>query len=60
MIKIVCVGKIKENYIAQGINEFKKRLTPYTTLEIIEIPAYQIKKISDELRTIPVPLLRDV
>lgn len=36
-IKIVAVGKIKENYIIQGIQEYTKRLTPYTTIEIIEV-----------------------
>ena len=50
IITIICVGKIRENYISQGINEFKKRLTPYTALEIVEIPAYQIKQTSDELK----------
>jgi len=49
-VTIICVGKIRENYIAQGIDEFKKRLTPYVSLDIIEIPAYQIKQPSDELK----------
>jgi len=50
IITIICIGKIRENYIAQGIVEFKKRLTPYTTLEIAEIQAYQIKQPADELK----------
>ncbi len=37
-ITIIAVGKIKEKYIKQGIKEFKKRLTNYTKLSIIEIP----------------------
>lgn len=37
-ITIIAVGKIKEKYIKQGIKEFKKRLTNYTKLKIIEIP----------------------
>lgn len=37
MIKIICVGKIKEKYIAEAINEYKKRLSKYTKLEIIEV-----------------------
>ena len=36
-IKIIGVGKIKEKYIQEGINEFKKRLSRYCNLEIIEI-----------------------
>ena len=34
---IVCVGKIKEKYLKLGIDEFKKRLSKYCKLEIIEL-----------------------
>lgn len=37
MIKIICVGKIKEKYLVDAINEYSKRLTKYTKLEIIEV-----------------------
>ena len=37
MIKIICVGKIKENYLKEAIEEYKKRLSKYTKLEIIEV-----------------------
>lgn len=37
MIRIICVGKIKENYYKEAILEYKKRLGKYTKLEIIEI-----------------------
>ena len=36
-INIVCVGKIKEKYLRLGIDEFKKRLSKYCKLEIIEL-----------------------
>ena len=36
-ITIVCVGKIKEKYLTEGIAEFTKRLTPYCKLETIAI-----------------------
>ena len=36
-INIVCVGKIKEKYLKLGIDEFKKRLSIYCKLEIIEL-----------------------
>ena len=35
---LVCVGKIKEKYLQQGIEEYMKRLKPYTKLQIIEVP----------------------
>jgi len=46
MIKIICIGKIKENYLKEAIDEYKKRLSKYTKLEIIELPdaSFDIKK----------------
>ena len=40
MIRIICVGKIKEKYFTDAINEYQKRLSKYTKLEIIEIPDF--------------------
>lgn len=37
MIKIVCVGKIKEKYFISAINEYLKRLSKYTKISIVEI-----------------------
>ncbi len=37
MIKIVCVGKIKEKYLNDAIEEYKKRIEKFTKLEIIEV-----------------------
>ena len=37
MIKIITVGNIKENYLREAIEEYKKRLSKYTSLEIIEV-----------------------
>ncbi|MGD7007315.1 23S rRNA (pseudouridine(1915)-N(3))-methyltransferase RlmH [Metabacillus sp. 84] len=36
-ITIVTVGKLKEKYLKQGIDEYLKRLGPYTKMEIIEL-----------------------
>lgn len=40
MIKIICIGKIKERYLKDCIDEYLKRLSKYTKLEIIELPDY--------------------
>lgn len=40
MIKIICVGKIKEKYFKDAIEEYVKRLSKYTKLDIIELPDY--------------------
>lgn len=37
MIKIICLGKIKEKYFKDAIKEYEKRLSKYTKLEIIEL-----------------------
>ncbi len=42
-IKIIALGKIKDKFLKDGINELKKRLTPYTTFEIFEIQPIEIK-----------------
>lgn len=42
-IKIIALGKIKETFYKDGINEFLKRLTPYATVEIVEISPIEIK-----------------
>lgn len=38
MMKILCVGKIKEKFYNDAINEYLKRLSKYTKIEIIEVP----------------------
>ena len=42
MIKIICVGKIKEKFLVAAIEEYTKRISKYTKIEIIELPDYDI------------------
>lgn len=44
-INIICVGKIKEQYLRDAITEYSKRLSKYCNLNIIELPD---KKIPDK------------
>ena len=37
-IKIVTVGKLKEKYLVQGINEYAKRISAYAKLTFVEVP----------------------
>ena len=37
MIKILCIGKIKENYLNLLIDDYKKRINKYHKLEIVEV-----------------------
>lgn len=36
-IKIICVGKLKEKYLDEGVKEYFKRLSAYADVEIIEV-----------------------
>lgn len=36
-IKIIAIGKVKDQWIREGIQEYLKRLGPYCRLEIIEL-----------------------
>ena len=36
-IRIIAIGKIKEPYLKQGIDEYFKRIKPYSQIEIIEV-----------------------
>ena len=37
MIKILCVGKIKEKYLKDLIDDYEKRISKYMKIEIIEL-----------------------
>lgn len=45
-INIISVGKVKENYIKAGINEYLKRLSKYCKIEIINL---EDEKVPDKL-----------
>ena len=45
-ITIICVGKIKENYIKEGIEDYEKRIKKYTKFNIIEVKEEDCNKDS--------------
>lgn len=49
MIKIICVGKIKEKYLTDLINDYKTRITKYQKIEIIELKDNNIESESSEI-----------
>lgn len=50
MIRVICVGKIKENYLKELINDYEKRINKYHKLEIIEVKDNEdIKKETSEI-----------
>ncbi len=49
-ITIISVGKIREKFIAEGINEFLKRLSPFASIKIKEIQSEKLKNEYDEIK----------
>ena len=42
-IKVYCIGKLKEQYLKDGINEYIKRISTYSQIEIIEVNDSKVK-----------------
>ena len=49
MINIICIGKIKENYLNEMINDYKNRINKYHKINIIEIPDNDIEKETENI-----------
>ena len=49
MIKIICVGKLKEKYLVDACLEYTKRISKYTKIEIIELKDSNIKEERDNI-----------
>ncbi len=46
-INIICVGKLKENYLKEAVSEYTKRLSRFTNINIIELPDQKIPEKSN-------------
>lgn len=42
-IKIICVGSLKEKFLQEAFNEYKKRLAAFCKFELIELDEYKLK-----------------
>lgn len=42
-IKIIALGKVNEPYLKDGIDEFLRRIAPYTTIEVSELKPVEVK-----------------
>lgn len=49
MIKIICVGKLKEKYLVDACIEYSKRISKYTKIEIIELKDSNIIEEKDNI-----------
>ena len=54
MIKLICVGSIKENYLKDAIDDYLTRIKKYTKIELIEVKDSKIeeKALLDEEKEI--------
>ena len=48
-VNVVAVGKVKESYFLDGINEYKKRLSKYCDFTITEVKEENFEKVDDSL-----------
>lgn len=49
-INVICIGKVKEDYLKSAINEYSKRLSKYCNLNIIELPDEKLpNKLNDSI-----------
>ena len=49
MIKIVCVGKVKEKYLRDAVNDYEKRIGKYNKIDIIEVDDSNINEERDRI-----------
>ena len=49
MIKILCVGKIKERFFTDGIAEYEKRLNAFTKFSIVEVKEVNTNDINKNI-----------
>lgn len=49
MLKIVCVGKIKEDFFEKGINEYTKRISGFSKFNIVEVKEVNTNDISKNI-----------
>ena len=56
-ITIIAVGKLKEKYLIEAVNEYLKRLKPFATVEIVEI--MECRTIEEEAEKLLARLPKD-
>ena len=56
-IKIVTIGKLKEKFLIDGVNEYLKRLKPFAKVEVYEIA--ECKTVEEEGQKLLANVLRD-
>lgn len=53
-LTIITVGKLKEKYLKQGIDEYMKRMSAYAKMEIIELPDEKAPETLSEIEMLQI------
>ena len=56
-IRIIAIGKIKEAYLKEGINEYLNRIKPYCQIEILEV---NDESVSDSPKDAEIKKVKDI
>ena len=49
MIKIICIGKLKEKYLSDGVNDYLTRIKKYHKIDLIELQDTNIDNEGNEI-----------
>lgn len=60
MLKILCIGKIKESFIKDGISEYTKRISGYDKIQIVEVKEFNQKTIKQNIYDEGTLLLQEI
>ena len=53
-ITLICVGKLKEDYLKNAILEYSKRLSKYCILNIVELPDEKVPTVLNQSEKIKI------
>ena len=48
-MRLIAVGKVKEKYLKEGVNEFTERISHYTKLDIVEVKDMGVEKEGERI-----------
>lgn len=60
MLKIIAVGKVKEKFITDGINEYAKRINGFDKFQLIEVKEYNQKDIKRNMQDEGKAILQEI
>ena len=49
MIKIICIGKLKETYLKEAVDDYITRISKYHKIQIIELPDSNIEEEKEKI-----------